>query len=555
MDFIYYTLKLLRLCAKAFEKNTKNPMKAQEKILREIISRNCKTEYGLKYNFSSIRSISEYRNRVPLINYETLRPLVKRITKGERGILTKDNPVFFSITSGSSGKPKLIPVTKYSQTKNSQVINLSAYYVTRDHPDIVTGKILAIVSPEVVGYTSSGIPYGAESGHAYKSLPAAIKGAYSLPYEVFEIEDYNTRYYTILRVSMEHDITIIATMTPSTIILLCQLIEKVQDDVIKDIRKGTIKQNLNLPSNIRKILERSLRPNPKRADALEKIIKEKGSLLPKYFWPRLQVIECWKRGSMELYLKKLPKYFGDTAIRDFGYFSSEMRSSIPIKDKDAEGVLAITTNFYEFIPREDSDKKEKRLLLCDQLEPGQEYFIVLTTPGGFCRYNIDDIIRVTGFFNKTPIIEFVQKGINVTSATGEKLYESQVVKAVNKATDRTGLSLELFTACVELAHSTRYVFLVEFIGEPTAAKKKELLLTIEKELRALSEEYDFNRTAQELGHPVLKVLSRGSFEKFRTKKIKEGAHDSHFKLPQLTSDPNFQKNFDIIEEISLSPAS
>jgi len=550
MNLINYTLKLLRIRAKVFEKSTEDPIKAQERVLLEFLSRNRKTEYGLKYGFGDIKSIAKYRKRVPLTDYEKLRPLVERITKGELNVLTKDDPVFFSITSGSTGKPKLVPVTKYSKTKNARVISLSAYYVTHDHPNIVTGKILAIVSPEIGGYTPSGIPYGAESGHAYKNLPGAIKGAYSLPYETFEIDDYNARYYTILRIAMEHDITIIATMTPSTIILLCRLIEKVRDDVIEDIQNGTIKKSLNISPPLRKTLENRLKPNPKRADELTKILKEKGILLPKHFWPNLQVIECWKRGSMGLYLKKFPKYFGNIAIRDFGYFSSEMRSSVPMKDEGAEGVLAITTNFYEFIPREDKNKNEKRILLCDQLEKGREYFVVLTTPGGFCRYDIDDMIRVNGFFNKTPVIEFVQKGTSVTSASGEKLYESQVVEAVKTVTGRLNLPLELFVAVVEWADSARYAFLVEFIEETTREKKKELLLAIEKELRELNEEYDFNRTAQELAHPVLKVLARGSFEKFRTKKIQEGTHDSHFKLPQLTSDQNFQKNFDIIEEIN-----
>ncbi|MEA3489648.1 MAG: GH3 auxin-responsive promoter family protein [Candidatus Omnitrophota bacterium] len=551
MNVFNYTLKWLALKAKAFEKATKDPIKAQEKILREIISRNRETEYGLRYNFSAIRSAAEYRNRVPLTDYEALRPCVERMAKGEPNILTGDKPVFFSITSGSTGQPKLVPVTKYSQSKNSDVVNLWAYYIARDHPRIVNGKILSIVSPESVGHTASGASYGAESGHAYKNLPAVIKSLYSLPYEVFEIEDYDARYYTILRIGMEHNITTIATMTPSTIILLCQRIEKVWGDVIKDIRNGTLKKNLDIPANIRKTLEKPLCPGPERANELERVAKEKKALLPKYFWPDLQLIECWKRGSMELYLREIPKYFGDVPIRDFGYFSSEMRGSIPMSDEGAGGVLAIATNFYEFIPREDIDRKEKRLLLCDQLELGREYFIVLTTPGGLYRYNIDDMIRVDGFFNKTPVIEFVQKGINVTSATGEKLYESQVVEAVKKATDRCGLSLELFVASVERVKSARYAFLVEFINDPARHKKKEFLAAIDEELCLINEEYMFNRTAQELGRPVLKVLCHGSFEKFRAKKVKEGAHDGQFKLPQLTSDPDFQKNFNIVEEISL----
>jgi len=551
MNIIFYTLRLLALKAKTFESSTKDPAGSQNKVLQQIILRNRNTEYGRKYGFAGIKSLDEYRGSVPIVDYESLRPYVERMAKGENNILTADKPVFFSITSGSTALPKLVPVTDHSRRRKADVTSLWAYYIARDYPKIPEGKTLVIVSPEIVDYTVSGVPYGAESGHAYKNQPAAVKSLYSIPYEVFEIEDYDARYYTILRIAMGHNITNIATMTPSTIILLCQKIEKMRGDIIKDIQSGTLRKDLDIPPYIRTKLERRLRPDPKRADELERIVKEKKELLPKYFWPDLQLIECWKSGAMEVYLKALPQYFGDVPVRDFGYFSSEMRSSVPMNNKGAGGVLAVTANFYEFIPREDIVKKEQRVLLCGQLERGKEYYIILTTPGGLYRYNIDDVIRVDGFFNNTPVIEFVQKGTNVTSATGEKLYESQVAAAVKKAADRCGVALDCFVASVEHVNSTRYAFLVEFTNNPDHDKKKKFLAAIEEELCRVNEEYMFNRAAQELDRPVLKVLRAGSFEAFKEKKIKEGAPDSQFKLPQLTSSPDFQKNFDIFEEISM----
>jgi hypothetical protein len=350
---------------------------------------------------------------------------------------------------------------------------------------------------------------------------------------------------------MEHNITTIVTMTPSTIVLLCQRIRTIQQTVIKDIERGTLDKSLDIPRNIRKVLENFLRPNPKRARELNEILEEKNELLPKYFWPNLQLIGCWKHGTVGLYLKEFPKYFGDIPVRDFGYSSSESRNSIPISDEGAGGVLAINANFYEFIPKEDIEKKEKRALLCNQLEEGKEYFIVLTTPGGLYRYNIDDMIRVDGFFNKTPVIEFVQKGLNVTSITGEKLYESQVVEALNKATDRHDLSVKFFTASIQLGELPRYAFLVEFNKDLSRNRKKEFLRSIDRELCLLNEEYEFNRISQELHRPVLKIVSAGGFEKFREKKIQEGSHDSQFKIPQLTTHVDFYKNFDIEEEITM----
>ena len=123
----------------------------------------------------------------------------------------------------------------------------------------------------------------------------------------------------------------------------------------------------------------------------------------------LILIECWKGGTVKLYLKEFPQYFGDVPVRDFGCLSTEARSSIPISDSGAGGVLAIDTNFYEFIPKEDMGRQQKRFLLADELEIGKEYFLIVTTPGGLYRYNVDDIIRVDGFFNDTPVIEFMQK--------------------------------------------------------------------------------------------------------------------------------------------------
>ena len=549
MNIVYYALKILVPKAKAFEEATKNPIKTQRKILFEFLKRNQKTEYGSKYNFSKIKSIDEYQDQVPLNDYESLRPYIEKMTKGESNVLTIDKPILFGITSGTTGKPKFVPVTKYSRSKKTDVMDLWLYHISRQHPEIFDGKILAIISPEVEGHTESGVPYGAETGHGYKNLPDVVKGLYVLPYEVFEIEDYDSKYYTILRIGMEQNVTTIASMNPSTILLLCQKIEKMGKDIIEDIEKGTLKKALSIPDNIRKIVEKSLRPNPRGANELRLILKERKELLPKYFWPDMQLVECWKGGTMGLYLREFPKYFGNVPVRDFGYLSSEARSSIPVSNEGAGGILAINANFYEFIPKEDIGKKEKRILLCDQLEKEEEYFIVVTTPGGLYRYNIDDVIRVDGFFNKTPVIEFVQKGLNVTSVTGEKLYESQVVEAIKQAADRHKCFIEFCTASIQWGKIPRYIFLIEFTKSPPPQKKKELLRTIEQELCNINIEYQNKRKSQRLDHPILKVVCSGDFKKYREKRVKEGVHDGQFKVPQLTPNLDFQKHFRIEEEI------
>ena len=545
-------LTILSPKARAFEEATKDPMSTQEKVLFEYLSRQSDTEYGRAHGFSGIKSIEDYRRVVPLNDCESIRPYIIRMTKGEKNILTKDPVIFFGATSGTTAEPKYIPTTRFSDEKKALLTDIWSYYVVKDHPNVLDGKILALISPQVEGYTESGISYGAESGHGYRDISPFVRGLYALPYRAFEIEDYDARYYTILRMAMEKNVTTIATLNPNTISLLCQKVAMWQDRMIRDIRDGTLDAGFKIEKDIRKDLEAVLRPNRKRARERERIVALKGELLPKYFWPKMALIECWKAGMMSMYLKELEKYFGNIPIRDMGCLSTEARSSIPMTDAGAGGVLAIETNFYEFIPKEDADKKEKRLLTCDRLEVGKEYFLVVTTAAGLYRYNIDDLIRVDGFFNKTPVIEFVQKGIGASSLAGEKLYESQVNDALTSALGRMNLLVEFFCALAEQEEGPRYSFLVEFSGTlPSSDGKKKFLYIMEEELRKHNREYDFTRNAKLLGSPILKVVRKGEFEKYRVKRISEGAHDGQFKTPELTRDTNFGNNFAVEEEIGL----
>lgn len=551
MNIVHLLLKFLAPMARRFELQTKDPIRAQKKILFEYISRNKNTEFGKRHKFSSIRSIEDFQARVPISNYENLRLMVERMAGGEKNVLTADHPVFFGRTSGTTGKPKLIPVTRYSRNKKAELMALWTYYISRDHPDTTSGKVFVIIDPEVKLTTKSGIPCGPENGHAYVNLPAIIKRSCAIPYEIFEIEGYNARYYTILRIAIEHDVTTLATLNPSAIIILCQKIKRWKYRIIDDIEKGTLDQNFDIPERIRAIAEKRLRPNPTRARYLRRILDEKGELLPKDFWPNLKLIECWKGGTVRLYLEGLDRYFGSTPIRDFGCLSTETRSSIPITDEGAGGILAISTNFYEFIPKEDMYKAERRTMLCDQLEKEKEYLLIVTTPGGLYRYDTDDVIRVDGFFNKTPVIEFMQKGLNAISLSGEKVYESHINEAINAANNELKLVIKFFSASVQMEKPPRYIFLAEFTDDPSPEKKKALLRSVEDELCRCNLEYEDTRQRQELNSPILKVVRKDEFEKFRSKRVAEGAHETQFKVPELVRDPEFQKNFKIEEEIFL----
>lgn len=553
MNIIKLLIKIRVFDSIKFDRCTLDPLKVQKKLLLDIINKNKATVYGKEHGFSSIRTIEDFQKKVPVNNYEALRPYIKKMMFGAKGVLTKDDPIFFGITSGTTSKPKFVPVTKYSRKQKSKVMSVWLYRALTDHPDALKGKAFVVMSPAIEGYAPSGVPYGSESGDAYKNMPSLVKDHYALPYEAFCIKDYEARYYTMLRIGMEANVTNISTMNPLTILVLCQKIDKYAKNIIEDIRIGSLNKSLNIDPSLRKAIEKTMKPNPKRAEFLEKLLVEKGTLMPKDFWKDLAMIACWTGGTVGLYLKELTKYFPDgIKMRDFGFVSTEARCSVPVSDNGPSGILTVGSNFYEFIPEEDIEKKNPRYLTVDKLQKGGRYYIIFTTPAGLYRYNIDDIIRVVGFQKSAPVIEFVQKGKNVSSATGEKLYEAQVIDAIHKAKEATGIGVEFFCACLEWQIPPSYSFLVEFSGELKPDQKRHFLNHVEDSLGNINIEYKAKRSSQRLGNPKLKVLEKGSFEKFRQARLAVLQHDSQFKACHLRCDFKIPEEFKIIEEVLLN---
>lgn len=547
-----FIVKLRTSRAKKFDIMTKDPMKHQRCLLLKMVKKHENTLYGKEHNFSSISTIEDFQKNVPVNNYETLRPYIKKMLTGAEGVLVKDKVIFFGITSGTTNKPKLIPVTKSSRNAKKKVMDLWLYHLLSEHPKALDGKALVIMSPAVEGYAPSGVPLGSESGDGYKNMPPFVRKKYALPYETFCIKDYEARYYTILRIAMAQNVSNFATLNPLTILILCQKIEKYSRYIIDDIRKGSLSGSFRINYGIRKAIEKTLKPDPRRAQFLEKLLIEKGSLLPKDFWPNLESVECWTGGTVGMYISEIVRYFPENIkIRDFGYVSSEARCSLPISDDGPSGILTIATNFYEFIPEEDIEKESPRYLTVNKLEKGKRYYIIFTTAGGLYRYNIDDIIKVVSFYNDTPVIEFIQKGKNVSSATGEKLYEAQIIDAIRKAKEALGVDVEFFCACLEWQIPPSYSFLVEFTQEHDASKKKRFLVHVEDNLGKINIEYKAKRSSQRLGSPKLKILEKGSFERFRRARLAVLQHDSQFKACHLRCDFKIPPEFKIIEEIPL----
>jgi hypothetical protein len=136
---------------------------------------------------------------------------------------------------------------------------------------------------------------------------------------------------------------------------------------------------------------------------------------------------------MGLYAPQLAHYFGEVPSRDIGLIASEGRMSIALRDGSPEGVLAVTGQFFEFIPADEYGTVSPTVLCTHEVREGEEYFLLLTNASGLYRYDIGDRVRVTGWSGEAPVVEFLSRDAHSASMAGEKLTEDQVVLAMQRA--------------------------------------------------------------------------------------------------------------------------
>jgi hypothetical protein len=526
--------------ARRFAAATCDPGAAQQRKLREILDRNRDTEYGREHGFAKIESLADYAAAVPVVTYPDIAERMERVARGEKNVMTAEDPVMFARTSGTTGKPKLIPVTQTCQGRDHRdQMRTWLYHAQREHPKMMRGQVLSLVSPAVEGHTEAGIPYGSTTGHIYKNMPRLIRGSYAIPYEVFDIEDYDAKYYALMRLGLAADVTFLCTANPSSIVKLCEVADEQAERLLQDIADGTLRRDLEMPAAIRWVVESRCKRDPTLARRLEAARRRRdGRLLPVDYWPNLALIGCWKGGTVSSYVEGFEDWFAADGqpmvpVRDWGYLSSEARGSIPLSDEGAGGVLTVATNVYEFVDAAEVDRAPDRaqdwqFLGATDLEEGKDYYVFLTTTGGLYRYHIDDVIGVEGRHNETPVIVFRRKGRDITSITGEKVSVDQVIQAVKTAADQTGVRLDNFKAIAD-AKSATYVFRVEAKSGIPEGKRIPLLDGIDQALSELNLEYAGKRKSQRLNPPVLQVMRPGWSEGDKRAQFKQGKRTFQWK--------------------------
>jgi hypothetical protein len=523
--------------------------KTQREVLRRIISKGRNTAFGKQYKFEEIHSYEDFIQRIPILSYSDHEPYIERQWNGEEDVIVPGKPAYYATTSGTTGRPKYIPVTRETARHSHRDISLIwLYFLARRSIGFLDDYLLALTGQQVEGHSPDGTPFGSASGQLRAGLPKFMQKLYAVPEEVFKIDDYDARYYCIALFSLRVQISHISTANPSTLVILFETIQNFYEQLIEDISVGSIYMDLNLESNLRENLRRYMVPDPRRAQQLRDCITVAGAMDPAFFWPRLSSIGCWKGGNSPIFLERLRRIIPDTVpVYDLGYLASEIRATVPIEKSHHGGVPTLHRNFFEFMPVENYGSGKKDVLMLHQLKLGQRYFVLITTDSGLYRYHINDIVRVVGTYGDTPEVVFEQKGEGVTNLTGEKLYEQQVQLAMGEAAITLGMPLRFYLCVLNKDHS-RYEFLVESASGKTIdeAFAKKLLSTIDLELGSINIEYRSKRQSRRLKSPLIHVLKEGAFESYRARRISEGAREAQFKMVLLTSKIEMMAEFDAI---------
>lgn len=476
------------------------PLPAQAARLRAVLAQAERTGIGRRCGFGRTSRIADdvgmiraFREAVPVRTHAEMRADLDAVHQGDWRRLCPSRPVFFSMTAGSTGRFKYIPVTAEFRRELREASLVFSGALQHCHPAARALKTQFLVGSAEGGLSPGGVPQGFASGFNYRSFPWLVRRRFAVPYWIFTIEDVDERNYAAGRILVaERKLGALVAISPVNLINLRQALERQAERLIADVAAGTL--DARGPSALSGTYR--TRPDPVLAEALRAAWRRDGALPTRLLFPSLEVLVCWQGGNMGYAMDALDSAFGIDRHLEFPVSASEGVFAIPHRANRAGGALAITSHFMEFIPETGAASVGTPALTADRLEIGAEYRLVVTNGGGLYRYDMEDIVRVVDVAGRTPVIEFVCKAGRRTSVSNERLTELDVTHAMQAASRACGLWFRefLFVPCSD----RRYRVVIDGaeldgLNGQRDAVMPALTAELERQLRAAATGYDFER--------------------------------------------------------------
>ena len=462
-----------RAALKELKENCAHAASFSEELLMKIIRDNENTEFGREHNFCNIKSIEDYKRSIPFSTYDNYAEQIKRMTEGEKNILTVYPIVHYATTSGSIGVPKNIPVSihtlnLYGQYTSNTATALIDNYVREKYGRELKDKKRLLTATVTQSTVADGTSRGSISGKMYEHVKDFMRTKVASPEEVlYPTEKMDFKYLKSFYALKEPDITSIAAPFTTAAFDILHYIELNWESLCDDIEKGVISPDCNMPEELRAKYQAELTPDPERAAFLRKEFSKgfDDPFVPR-IWPDMEYLNAIGSGGFKIYTDKLRQYTGDLPMTFCNYASSEAMFAVVTEVEDMKYTLIPQGGFYEFLPVDIADDPEgdimTKTLNLNELEVGKEYEIILTNLSGFYRYRIGDIVSIVGYEGESPKLCFYCRKNQMLSIAGEKTNEACVLNVIETFSKKTGVNVRDYSVFADTSvNPGRYVLFIE----------------------------------------------------------------------------------------------
>lgn len=537
------------------DRNCETAIDMSRDLLMKILQDNKDTEYGRKYGFADITSVEEYRQKVPFSVYDDYAPYIERMIKNNETDLISVYPaVHYALSSGSVGVPKSIPVSEhtvecYGKYSANMVFGVMDRYCRKTFGRY-SPKGRGINPVEVRSMqTENGVPKGTISARSLNTLKKFIPYIFSPPPEImFTKEHMDLKYLHIRFALADRNLMFMMSAFMTALADMMTYMETNWESLCREIEYGTLKEDANIPDDVRKALQAKIKPDPKRAAELRcEFAKGFDTPVVPRIWRNMTWIFAIGTGGFSGYTEKMRRYTGDMPILFSVYAASEALVAAAVNVNEEEFVLIPDSGFYEFVPMDSDD--ENTTYTIDQLEPGKDYEIIITNLSGFYRYRIKDVVRITGFYKQSPKLKFVYRKNQMISIAGEKTNDEAVSWAVSEFAKEAGCGINDYSVEADTdSQPGRYIIYMEPDRIMPKEKTAEYTRLIEEKLSLANPSFGDKVKNGVLGSTVLHFEQQETYALYRDMMIMRGISGNQLKPVRVIDTPVKKKFFSALIE-------
>lgn len=456
----------------------------QENILKSLLKTGRTTEFGKAAGFDKVNTYEEFRQAVPVRDYEQMRPWVDKIKEGRHNVLWKGKPIYFAKTSGTTSGTKYIPITKESIPNHINTARnaLLCYMAETGNTLFANGKMIFLSGSPVLERVG-GIPTGRLSGIVNHHVPKYLRTNQLPSYETNCIEDWETKLQKIVDETINKDMTLISGIPP--------WMQMYFDELMK--RSG--KKISDLFPNFSVMVQGGVNFEPYKAKLYESIGKK---------------IDC-----IELF----PASEGFFAFQD---------------SQQSEGLLLNTNSgiFFEFVPASEIFNENPSRLSLKDVKVGENYAMVINSNAGLWGYNLGDTVK----FLSTEPYRLVVTGRtkHFISAFGEHVIGEEVEQSMLKAAQEENVRITEYTVAPFVSSTegkSYHEWFVEFENKPHDLD--QFALKLDSNLRDKNVYYDDLITGNILAPLKITPVRKNGFIDYMKSIGKLGGQN---KVPRLSND-------------------